>query len=137
MLSCRCCGDYNAGLWLTAAGLALIHLREGELAVVRRDTDAVPGHELSLQDLLRQGILDLLLDGALQRPCAIHRIEAGLPEQVAGAVLEREIHVALGQALAQVKQLDVDDCADLACAEWMEDHDVVDAVAELRPEALL
>src|ERR1700674_1773894 len=124
-------------LCLTAAGLALIHLREGELALVRRDADAVPGHKLSLQDLLRQGILDLLLDGALQRPCAVHRIEAGIPEEVAGAVVEREIHVALNQALAQVEELDVDDRADLACAERMEDHDVVDAVDELRPEALL
>src|SRR5262249_30985145 len=120
-----------------ARRLALIELGEGELAVLDADADAVARHELALQDPLRQRALDLLLDGALQRPRPIHRIEAGFPQEVARRVIERQLHVALGQALAQVEQLDVDDGADLARAERVEHHDVVDAVDELRPETLL
>src|SRR5438874_7567557 len=120
-----------------AAAPALFHLGERELAVAHTDADAVARSELSLEDLLRQRILDLLLDGPLQRSGAIHRIEAGLPEAVAGGIVEHQVHVALGQALAEVEELDVDDGADLLRAEGMEDYDVVDAVDELGPEALL
>src|SRR5215469_3555275 len=74
---------------------ALIGLRERELAVVHADADAVAGHELALENLLRQRILDLLLNGALERAGAIHRIEARLTQQVARGVIEREVHAAL------------------------------------------
>ena len=67
-----------------AAAPALFHLGERELAVADPDADAVARSELSLEDLLRQRILDLLLDGSLQRSRTVHRIEAGLPEAVAG-----------------------------------------------------
>src|SRR5213082_1900027 len=120
-----------------AAGPALFHLGERELAVANPDADAVARSELSLEDLLRQRILDLLLDGPLERSGAIHGIEAGLSEAVAGGIIEHQVHVALGQALAEVQELDVDDRTDLLRAEGMEDHDVVDAVDELGPEALL
>src|SRR5205823_9062571 len=116
---------------------ALFHLGERELAVADPDADAVARSELSLEDLLRQRILDLLLDGPLQRSRTVHRIETGLSEAVAGGIIERQVHVALDQALAEVEELDVDDGADLLRAEGMEDHDVVDAVDELGPEALL
>src|SRR5438105_10940120 len=72
-----------------AAAPALFHLGERELAVADPDADAVARSELSLQDLLRQRILDLLLDGSLQRSRTVHRIEAGLSEAVAGGIIER------------------------------------------------
>src|SRR5437763_5990022 len=120
-----------------AAAPSLFHLGERELAVADPDADAVARSELSLQDLLRQRILDLLLDGPLERSGAIHRIEAGLSEAVAGGIIEHQVHVALGQALAEVQELDVDDRTDLLRAEGMEDHDVIDAVDELVPQAPL
>src|SRR6185312_17191870 len=85
----------------------------------------------------RERILDLLLDGPLQRPRAVDRVEPGFAEEVACGVIERQVHVPLLQALAQVDELDVHDGADLAGAERMEHDDVIDAVDELRPEALL
>jgi len=45
-------------------------------------------HEIPTQDLLRQGILDLRLDGALQRAGAVDRIEAGLTDLVARRIVE-------------------------------------------------
>ena len=67
---------------------ALLHaLVEAELAVLGAPTRMrSPGHELAVQDALRQRVLDLLLDRALQRPRAVHRIEARLAEQVARRV---------------------------------------------------
>src|ERR1700740_309702 len=138
-MRCDAPGDIrHPTLSLSAAPAAtLVDLAEGELAAARADADPVARHEFALQDTRRERVLDLLLDGALQRPRAVHRIEAGLAEQVARAVIERELDVALGQALAQVEQLDVDDGADLLGAEWMKHHDVVDAVDELGAEGLL
>src|SRR5579885_650743 len=112
-------------------------LVEEDLASACRGADPVPGGELALEDPLRQRILDLLLDGALQRPGSIDRVEARLAEQIPRRIIEHQIHVPLLQALPQIHELDVHDRADLLRAERMEDDDVVDAVDELRPEALL
>src|SRR5580700_408539 len=120
-----------------AAAAPCVGLGKRQLAVLRGDADAVAGQELPLQDAGGERILDLLLYGALQRSSAVHRIEACLAQHVARRIVEGEIHVALGEALAQVQQLDVDDRAYLARAERVEHHDIVDAIDELRPEALL
>ncbi len=53
------------------------------------------------------------------------------------ALIELQLDIPLGQPLAQVRQLDVHDGAQLVPAQRMEHHDVVDAVDELRPEVLL
>src|ERR1700757_4807858 len=87
----------------------LIGPGKGELAAAHADADAVAGHELSLQDLLGERILDLLLDRALERSRPVHRIEARLAEKVPCCIVQREVHAALLQALAQVDELDVDD----------------------------
>ena len=53
-------------------------LGERDLAALSPTCTVSPGANLPAQNLLRQRILDLLLDRALQRPCAVHRIEARL-----------------------------------------------------------
>src|SRR5512138_96514 len=84
-----------------------------ERAALGRDLHAAARPELALEDPLRQRVLHLLLDGPLQRPRAVHRIEAGFAEQVARGVVERQVDVALREAAAQVAQLDVHDRAQL------------------------
>src|SRR6185312_1251277 len=116
---------------------ARLLLRESELPIAYRHADGIARPELAAQNPLRQRVLHLLLDGTLQRPGAVHRVEPGLAEQVARLVIERELDVPFEQALAQVLELDVDDAADLLHAERAEHDDVVDAVDELRPEVLL
>ncbi len=88
------------------------------------------------QNLLRERILDLRLDGALQRPRAVHGIEARLADAVARGIVQPQLNVALGQPLPQPSQLDVDDGADLLAAERMEHHDLIDPIDELGPEML-
>src|SRR5215469_14713025 len=57
---------------------ALIRPGKGQLSVARADADAIARDELALQDLLSERILDLLLDGALERSCTIDGVEARL-----------------------------------------------------------
>src|SRR5262249_53890434 len=109
-----------------ACGAALVGPGEDELPVARGGADAIARDELALQDLLRERILDLLLDGALERPRPVHGIEARLAEKIACRIIERQVHVAFLQPLAQVHELDVDDGADLLRTERMEHHDVID-----------
>ena len=93
--------------------------------------------ELSTQNPLRERVLDLLLDGALQGARAVHGIEAGFAEQILRGIVDGELHVAVGETLAQEAELDVHDGTQLALAQRMEHDDVVDAVDELRTEVLL
>src|SRR5262249_10087635 len=112
-------------------------LRELQLPAAGRNANAISRGERALQDLLGERILDLLLDGPLERARTIHRIESGLADQVARGVIQDQVHVALDEALAQVQELDVHDGPDLGAAQRMEHDDVVDPVDELRAEALL
>ena len=59
-----------------------LFLAKHQLPAFRIHRDGIPGREPPLQDLARQRILQLLLHRALQRPGAIHRVEADVAEQV-------------------------------------------------------
>ena len=89
------------------------------------DDDVVAADELALQDLLRERVLELALDRALERPRAVDRIEADVAEQVEGAVADLELDAELGQALCQMPGLDARDAADVFATERMEDHEFV------------
>src|SRR5688500_3897801 len=53
------------------------------------------------QDLLRQRVLELLLERALERAGAVHRIEADVAQQVERLVRQLDPDPAFGQALVQ------------------------------------
>src|ERR1700733_7567215 len=110
---------------------------ESQPAVPDGDPEGCPGREGAAQDVRRQRILNLLLDGPLQRPGAVNRVETRLAQQVARTVFEHDVQIAFLQTLAQVHQLDVDDLADLLGAQRMEHDNVIDPVDELRSERLL
>src|SRR5512139_547951 len=75
---------------------------ERERTVFYRHLDHVARPEVAPEDPLRQRVLELVLDRALERPRTIHRVEAGLAEQVARRRVEFEADVAVAEALAQV-----------------------------------
>jgi hypothetical protein len=77
---------------------------------------------------------DVLLDGALQRPRAEHRVEAGLGQFGQRGVADLQLHVQLRQALLQVAELDLRDAGDVLLVEGVEHHHLVDAVDELGAE---
>src|SRR5688500_6381355 len=108
----------------------------GELqdTVPRGDLDHVARCEIAHEDALRERVLELVLDRALQRPGAVHRIEPGFAELVARRIVEYQPDVALGQPLAQIADLYLDDAPDVLAAQGMEHDDLVDPVDELGTE---
>src|ERR1700722_5612719 len=96
----------------------------------------IPRDEIAAQNLLCQGVLDLRLNGALQGPRPIDRVEAGLADLVACVIVQAQGDVALRQPQAQSSQLDIDDRANLLAPERMEHHDLIDSIDEFRPEML-
>src|SRR5258706_510532 len=101
------------------------------------DADRVLGREAALEDRLRERILDLRLDGALERPRAVHRIEADLGQLRQRCIgdFQRVIHSR--QPALENTQLDPRDGLDVLLAERVEDDHLVDAVHELRAEMRL
>src|SRR6266850_1762597 len=111
--------------------------RKDELSALHRDADSLTRTEFAFQDLLRERIFDALLDGALQGPRTVYRVVTRFAQVVARGIVEHEVDVALGEALSQVSQLDINDRTDLIRAERVEHDDVVEPVDEFWPEILL
>src|SRR5690606_12007229 len=61
---------------------------EGELAGLGVHVDGIALPELASQDLLRQRVLQLLLDRALQRARPVHGIETGIAQQFEGGIAD-------------------------------------------------
>src|SRR4029450_1397362 len=100
------------------------------------DDDDLAGLELAKKDLLRQGVLDLPLDRAAQRPGAEHGVESMVSKQFLRRLGELETHVLVVQPKIDLGHHQVDDLDDLLRGELVEDDDVVDPVEEIRPETL-
>ena len=110
---------------------------EHDLAVLGVDDDRLAGPELLPQDALRQGVLDVALDGTAQGTGAQRGVVALLGQVVLGRVGELE-----GEALAEELRLQpphhqVDDLDDLGPGQLVEHDGVVDPVQELGAEVLL
>ena len=76
----------------------------------------------------------LLLNRPLERAGAVDRIVARLHQMRPCRIGQRELDVAIGQALAQARELDFHDLLQMLLIERMEDDDLVDAVEKLGPE---
>jgi hypothetical protein len=81
-----------------------------------------------------QRVGDAMLDHALERAGAKGRVVALADEQFFGRVAQLDGDLAVAQQRAQPLQLNLDDLLQLLPAERVEDHDLVDAVEELRAE---
>ena len=120
-------------------GVEPVSTRKSRCSPIRRDVDLdlVPPRELAHQNLLRQRILDELLDRPLERPRAILLVVAVLHQEVGRRLGEAERELLLRQPLANVLEQHADDLRDVLAAERMEDDDVVETVQELRVEHVL
>src|SRR5580698_3834903 len=85
---------------LAALNLVQAFLFEHQRVAIDPGDDAIPGDEIALENPLRQRILDLRLDRALQRPGTIYRIEARLADLVARIIIEPKGDIALRQPLS-------------------------------------
>src|SRR3989338_8644522 len=92
--------------------------------------------DLPADYLIGQLIQDDLLHQTLQGARAVIRIET-LPRQIPlGRRIDRDLYAMLLQALLDLAQLDLHDTLDVRPGERIEYVGLVDAVQELRPEAL-
>src|SRR6185503_7937852 len=128
--------DRHTARLCSSSGFFLDALHESERVTLGDDADDVAGAEIAAQDTLRERILQLLLNRALQRPRPVDGVEAGLREPIARRGIQRELDLAFGEPPLQILELDVDDLADVLLLEGVEYDDVVDAVDELGPEVL-
>ena len=65
----------------------------------------IPRDEIAAQNLLRQRVLDLRLNGALQGPRTVHRVEARLADLVACVIVQAQSDIALRQSRPQPSKL--------------------------------
>src|SRR5262245_20504131 len=76
---------------------AAARAREHELRTDAVDLDHVARREFTGEHLLREHVLDVLLDGALQRAGAELRVPAELAEQILRGVAHLERELAFGE----------------------------------------
>ena len=77
----------------------------------------------------------MLLDDALQRPCAIRGVITAIGQPCAGAVIERDCHLAVDEQRAQPFHLDIDDPRHVTALQPVEQDHLIETVQKLRPEA--
>src|SRR5688572_21054799 len=112
---------------------------EVELFAIGREIhfDLVALRELGEEDLLRERILDELLDRPLQRPCTEFLIIAVLHQELGGGLSQLERELLVTQALLNILEEDRHDLRDVLLRERVEDDDVVEPVEELGIEGVL
>ena len=93
--------------------------------------------KLTHEDLLGDGILNVPLYDAAQRPGTQKRIEALFGQQVLGLVGQVQGHVTLEETIVELGDVQIDDLTNLGFSQLLEDDDVIQAVQELGPELLL
>src|SRR4029077_10069113 len=91
---------------------------------------------LAVEKLEGQRILNQPLNCALHRTCSVGRIESFAEQKSLSRRLELQRDFSFAQQLHHIAHLQLDDVLDLILAEWLEHHDIVDAVQKFRTEEL-
>src|SRR6266704_2428127 len=95
-----------------------------ELTVLRVDLDRITIVNGAIENVAGDPVLDLSLDDALEGTGPKLRVVAHLRQQVACGISELQRDVPLGQALAQVFDLDVYNFLHLLTCDLMEDDEL-------------
>src|SRR5680860_976806 len=107
---------------------------EGDTVDVDATGDGVALGIVTLEHTERDGVGQLSLEHPFERASSEVRVVADPGHMGSGLVAELEPETTLGQPLADHLDLDVDDLSNVLLAQPGEDHDLVDAVHELRLE---
>src|SRR5580692_11345256 len=109
-------------------------LREHEIIADAVDLHCARRGVAAPKDLFGQRILQLLENGAPQGSCAECGLVAEVDELVFGRVGETNLELAVGDELLEALELNVHDPAKIFLRKGPEQHDVVDAIQELRAQ---
>src|SRR5882724_5495587 len=136
-------GTTGGGPWFSRTSTTLTcqdllcripHL-ELELAREQVDLDELDGLAVLVDEDLRDGVLNVALDRAAQRPRPCRGLDPCLREQpIFDLVRNLHLQAALGERTIDVVEQDVDDLAQLLRAQRVEDDHLVDPVDELGAE---
>ena len=107
---------------------------EDDGIALRIDDDRLAGPELLPENLLREGVLDELLDRPTKRTSAERRVVALLRHQLLGLSRQFDTDALRLELLADPTDQEVHDLGDLGEEELVEDDDLVDSVQELGAE---
>src|SRR2546427_2118884 len=147
-LSLFLCTSSTLSLWCACSSLLPSSIRMGfflclrsyriqdDLAALRVDHDRIALANSAIENAMSDTVLDLPLDDALEGTSPELRVEAHLCQQVPCGVSNLQRDVPLFQARAQAIDLDIHNVLHLLTRDLMEDDDLIDAVDELRAEAL-
>src|SRR5580765_5140227 len=96
-LCCRAADSDRAPATSGSGHHQVISMRlERKLTIFDRHMHGIPGTEFSLQNQLRQRVLDFLLDGPLERARTINRIEPGLSNLLQANIRYHQTDIHLG-----------------------------------------
>ena len=88
----------------------------------------------ALEQFERQGVLEALLDDALERTRAIFRLVTQIGDRVESGVGDREVDSLFREKRLQLFRLNLDDLTNLILFQRMENDRFVDTVEEFRKE---
>ena len=108
--------------------------RERQLLPTAPHFHDAPLFEVPAHDFFRQGIFDVLLNDALQRPRPKGGVVALLGQPVLGLLIDLDRQSLLDQLLIEALDLNVDDLHDVIEAQRMEHQRLIYAVQELGVE---
>ena len=109
---------------------------EGEAALAGIDHNMVAMPHRAVEDLHGERVLHQPLDRALQRTRSIRAVVAGFEDRLARGCVSSMVILRSASSFSRSARRRSMMCGQLLFAERMEDHDVVDAVEELRTEVL-
>src|SRR5262245_19639645 len=96
----------------------------------------LPITHLALQDSPAERRLDLSLNRAFERSCAVIRVITRVHQVLFGGAGQLELNVALGESMAKSIELNLHNLLQVFLRERVEDDDFIHAVEKLRPEVI-
>src|SRR5919198_1523820 len=137
MLSAAAAGTGGSVPIIDHAFYHVLLQREREFIPTALDFHDAPFLEATAHHLFGEGIFDVLLNDALQRPCPVGGVIALFSQPAFGFLIDLDRDPLLDQLLIEALDLDIHDLHDVFDVQWMEHHDFIDAVQELRVEGAL